>query len=59
MLETIFFLAIYPEILLTTVGGPGLATTNLTFFIYSRALLAFDVGGLRPAGSSRSSWPPS
>jgi sorbitol/mannitol transport system permease protein len=45
MLESIFFLAIYAEILLTTVGGPGLATTNLPFFIYSRALLAFDVGG--------------
>jgi polyol transport system permease protein len=50
MLETIFFLAIYAEILVATVGGPGLATTNLTFFIYSRALLAFDVGGASAGG---------
>jgi sorbitol/mannitol transport system permease protein len=50
MLETIFFLAIYAEILVTTVGGPGLATTTLPFFIYSRALLAFDVGGASAGG---------
>jgi sorbitol/mannitol transport system permease protein len=50
MLETIFFLAIFAEILVTTVGGPGLATTNLPFFIYSRALLAFDVGGASAGG---------
>ena len=50
MLETIFFLAIYAEILVTTVGGPGLATTNLPFLIYSRALMGFDVGGASAAG---------
>lgn len=50
MLETIFFLAIYAEILVTTVGGPGNATTNLPFFIYSTALLAFDVGGASAGG---------
>jgi sorbitol/mannitol transport system permease protein len=50
MLETIFFLGIYAEIAVTTVGGPGLATTNLPFFIYSRALLGFDVGGASAGG---------
>jgi sorbitol/mannitol transport system permease protein len=50
MLETIFFLVVYAEILVTTVGGPGMATTNLSFLIYSRALLAFDVGGASAAG---------
>jgi sorbitol/mannitol transport system permease protein len=50
MLEAIFFLSIYAEIVVTTVGGPGLATTNLPFLIYSRALLAFDVGGASAAG---------
>jgi sorbitol/mannitol transport system permease protein len=50
MLETIFFLGIYAEILVTTVGGPGLATTNLPFLIYSRALLGFDVGGASAGG---------
>lgn len=44
MLETIFFLAIYAEILVTTVGGPGVNTTNIPFYIYSRALLGYDVG---------------
>jgi sorbitol/mannitol transport system permease protein len=44
MLESIFFLAIYAEIYVTTVGGPGVATTNIPFYIYSRALLSFDVG---------------
>jgi sorbitol/mannitol transport system permease protein len=50
MLETIFFLAVYAEIVVTTVGGPGLATTNLPFLIYSKALLAFDIGGASAAG---------
>jgi sorbitol/mannitol transport system permease protein len=44
MLETIFFLSIYAEIYVTTVGGPGAETTNIPFYIYSRALLSFDVG---------------
>ena len=50
MLESIFFLVVYAEILVTTVGGPGLATTNLTFFIYSRALMSFDVGSASAGG---------
>jgi sorbitol/mannitol transport system permease protein len=50
MLESIFFLGIYAEISVTTVGGPGLATTNLPFYIYSRALLGFDIGGASAAG---------
>jgi sorbitol/mannitol transport system permease protein len=50
MLETIFFLAIYAEILVTTVGGPGTATTNIPFYIYSRALLGYDVGGASAGG---------
>jgi sorbitol/mannitol transport system permease protein len=44
MLETIFFLSTYAEIYVTTVGGPGTATTNMPFYIFSRALLSFDVG---------------
>ena len=50
MLETIFLLGIYAEISVTTVGGPGLATTNLPFFIYSRALLGFDIGSASACG---------
>lgn len=44
MLETIFFLSIYAEIYVTTSGGPGTATTNIPFYIFSRALQSFDVG---------------
>jgi sorbitol/mannitol transport system permease protein len=44
MLEMIFFLSIYAEIYVTTVGGPGAETTNVPFYIYTRALLSFDVG---------------
>jgi sorbitol/mannitol transport system permease protein len=44
MIETIFFLTIFAEIFVTTSGGPGLATTNLAYFIYIKALLEFDVG---------------
>ena len=50
MMETIFLLSIFAEIYVTTSGGPGDATTNLTFLIYQRALLAFDVGGASAAG---------
>ncbi len=45
MIETIFLLTIFAEISVTTSGGPGVATTNLAFLIYARALLQFDVGG--------------
>lgn len=43
MIETIFLLTVFAEILVTTSGGPGYATTNLAFFIYKEALLSFDV----------------
>jgi sorbitol/mannitol transport system permease protein len=44
MLETIFFLSTYAEIYVTTMGGPGTATTNIPFYIFARGLLSFDVG---------------
>jgi sorbitol/mannitol transport system permease protein len=50
MIETIFLLSIFAEILVTTSGGPGTATTNLTYFIYLRALLQWDVGGASAGG---------
>ncbi|KAB2862187.1 MAG: sugar ABC transporter permease, partial [Bauldia sp.] len=50
MIETIFLLAIFAEILVTTSGGPGTATTNLTYLIYVRALLEWDVGGASAGG---------
>ncbi|BBM89304.1 sugar ABC transporter permease [Spirochaetota bacterium] len=44
MIETIFLLSIFAEIYITTGGGPGFDTTNLTFLIFSQALQQFDVG---------------
>ncbi|PAU76790.1 carbohydrate ABC transporter permease [Halomonas salipaludis] len=50
MIQMIFLLTIFAEIYVTTSGGPGLATTNLAFLIYIRALLEFDVGGASAGG---------
>lgn len=50
MIETIFLLSIFAEILVTTSGGPGTATTNLTYLIYTKALLQWDIGGASAAG---------
>lgn len=50
MLETIFFLSTYAEIYVTTMGGPGTSTTNMPFYIFSRALQGFDVGLASAAG---------
>jgi sorbitol/mannitol transport system permease protein len=44
MMETIFLLSIFAEIYTTTSGGPGTATTNLSYLIYSLGLQQFDVG---------------
>lgn len=44
MVEAIFLLSAFAEILITTAGGPGTATTNLTFLVYSLGLLQFDIG---------------
>ncbi|APX92364.1 sugar ABC transporter permease [Halomonas sp. 1513] len=50
MIQMIFLLTIFAEIYVTTSGGPGLATTNLAYLIYIRALLEFDVGGASAGG---------
>jgi sorbitol/mannitol transport system permease protein len=44
LIETIFLLGIFAEILTTTNGGPGYASTNITYLVYHAALLDFDVG---------------
>lgn len=44
LIQTIFLLSIFAEILVTTNGGPGTSTTNLTYLIYVSSLLQFDVG---------------
>ncbi|MET0170290.1 MAG: sugar ABC transporter permease [Aliihoeflea sp.] len=50
LIQTIFLLSIFAEIYVTTSGGPGLQTTNLTYLVYSQALLQFDVGGASAGG---------
>ncbi|OXT00593.1 sugar ABC transporter permease [Notoacmeibacter marinus] len=44
LIQTIFLLSIFAEILVTTAGGPGVASTNLTYLVYIQSLLQFDVG---------------
>jgi len=44
LIETIFLLSIFAEILVTTSGGPGYASTNISYLIYTQSLLQFDVG---------------
>ncbi len=44
LIQTIFLLSIFAEILVTTNGGPGTASTNLTYLVYAQSLLQFDVG---------------
>lgn len=44
LIQTIFLLSIFAEILVTTNGGPGTASTNLTYLVYVQSLLQYDVG---------------
>jgi sorbitol/mannitol transport system permease protein len=44
LIRTIFLLSIFAEILVTTNGGPGTASTNLTYLVYVQSLLQYDVG---------------
>lgn len=50
LIETIFLLGVFAEILVTTNGGPGLQSTNLSYLVYAQALLQYDVGGASAGG---------
>ncbi len=50
LIQTIFLLSVFAEILVTTNGGPGYQTTTLTYLVYSQALLQFDVGTASAGG---------
>lgn len=50
LIQTIFLLGIFGEILVTTNGGPGTASTTLPYLIYKEALLDFDVGTAAAGG---------
>jgi sorbitol/mannitol transport system permease protein len=44
LIQMIFHLSIFAEIFVTTGGGPGVQSTNLTYLIFTQALQGFDVG---------------
>ena len=44
LLETLFVLNIFGEIFITTTGGPGIATTTLTFNIFLEAFSRWNIG---------------
>ncbi len=44
LIQMIFHLAVFAEIFVTTSGGPGVQSTNLTYLIYIQSQQAFDVG---------------
>jgi sorbitol/mannitol transport system permease protein len=50
LIETIFLLSVFAEILVTTGGGPGYASTNIAYLVYHQALLQYDVGGASAGG---------
>ena len=50
LIQTIFLLGIFAEILVTTNGGPGFASNNLVFLVYRTALLNYDAGGAAAGG---------
>lgn len=50
LIQTIFLLGIFGEILVTTNGGPGTASTTLPYLIYKEALLDFDAGTAAAGG---------
>lgn len=45
LIQTIFLLSVFAEIFVTTNGGPGTATTTITYMVYVQSLLNYDVGG--------------
>ncbi len=44
LIQTIFLLSVYAEILVTTNGGPGTASLNLPFLVYLASIVDNDVG---------------
>ncbi|MER8642034.1 sugar ABC transporter permease [Mesorhizobium sp. M1252] len=50
LIQTIFLLSVYAEILVNTNGGPGYASTNLPFLVYQKALLEFKIGQASAGG---------
>jgi sorbitol/mannitol transport system permease protein len=50
LMETLFVLSIFGEIFVTTSGGPGIQTTNLSFGIYQEAFQRWNIGSASALG---------
>ncbi len=50
LIQTIFLLSIYAEILVTTQGGPGAQSTNITYLVAQQATSFGDIGAASAGG---------
>ncbi|MBP0616544.1 carbohydrate ABC transporter permease [Jiella mangrovi] len=50
LIQTIFLLSIYAEILVTTQGGPGAQSTNITYLVAQQATSYGDIGAASAGG---------
>ncbi|MEZ4669446.1 MAG: sugar ABC transporter permease [Anaerolineae bacterium] len=50
LLETLFILSVFGEIFVTTSGGPGIQTTNLSYDIYQEAFQRWNIGDASALG---------
>ncbi|MEN3791644.1 sugar ABC transporter permease [Fulvimarina sp. MAC3] len=50
LIQTIFLLSIFAEILVTTNGGPGSQSTNITYLVYQQAISFGDIGAASAGG---------
>ena len=50
LIQTIFLLGVLVELLMTTNGGPGTASTTLTYLVFKEAILDSDVGTAAAGG---------
>ena len=50
LIQTIFLLGVLVELLMTTNGGPGTASTTLTYLVYKESLIDSDVGTAAAGG---------
>lgn len=50
LMETLFILSVFGEIFVTTSGGPGIQTTNLSFGIYQEAFQRWNIGDASAMG---------
>jgi sorbitol/mannitol transport system permease protein len=50
LMETLFILSVFGEIFVTTSGGPGIQTTNLSYAIYQEAFQRWDIGDASALG---------